>query len=258
MVTEGSAVAVSDVSSSHNVGTPVAPGGATNLDMLRFRVAYNVTDNTVPPAQVDTVAITILDKGGAALGPSVVAQTLKRVALDVGGAQPYEVVNPNTNPVLVSLMSGNNGFPVNPDGSIDATVYLDLDPSPRATELRVNIRGTGMIVKDPNTRLGVTDAQGQPLDMKSGPLVVLSSNFEEYAHNYPNPFSAGNGETRIAYFLNAPASVSIKIYAITGDLVHEESIPSGDARAQAGRRRPRGTAATTRVKWYATAYTSAC
>lgn len=234
MVTEGSAVSVSDVSSSQNVGTPVAPGGASDLDVLAFRIAYNVTDTNVPPAQVDTVAVTIIDKNGAVMSPGTVAQTLKRVALDAGGAQPFEVLNPNTNPVLVSLMSGSSGFPINPDGAIDVTVYLDLDPNPSATELRVNIRGAGLIVKDPNTRLGVTDAQGQPLDMKSGPLVILSSNFAEYAHNYPNPFSAGNVDTKIAYFLDAPASVTLKIYDITGELVHEESIPSSDPRAQSG------------------------
>lgn len=236
MITEGSAVAVSDVSSAQNVGTPVAPGGATNLDVLRFRVAYNVTDTNLPPAEVDTVAITILDKNGAAMSAGAVAQTLQRVALDVGTPQPFEVTNPTTNPVVISLMSGapSKGFQVNPNASIEATVYLDLDPSPKATELRVNITGAGLNVKDPNTRLGVTNAQGQPLDMKSGPLVILSSNFQEYAHNYPNPFSAGASTTKIAYFLETPASVSLKIYAMTGDLVHEETIPAGDPRAQAG------------------------
>ena len=238
MVTEGSAVAVKDVSSSKNVGTPVAPGGGTKLGVLAFEVAYKVTDTNVPPAEVDTVAITIIDKTGAPLGPSVVAQTLKRVALDLGGAQPYEVLNPSTNPVLVSLVSGGNDRMISPNGSIDATVLLDLDPSPRATELRVNVLGGGMIVRDPqsNQRLGVTNGQGQALDIKSGPLVILSSNFEEYAHNYPNPFSAGGEDTKIAYFLDAPANISIKIYSITGDLVHEEDIPSGDPRAQAGPR----------------------
>ena len=237
MVTEGSAVSVRDVSSSQNVGTPVAPGGGTNLDVLALEIAYNVTDTSVPQAEVDTVAITIIDRSGAALGPNVVARTLKRVALDLGGTTPYEVLNPNTNPVIVSLTSGGTDRLINPDGSITGTVYLDLDPTPKATELRVQVRGTGVVVSDrPGTgsRLGVTNAQGQALDLKSGPLVILSSNFEEYAHNYPNPFSAGGENTKIAYFMETPASVSVKIYAITGDLVHEENIPSGDPRAQSG------------------------
>ena len=236
MVTEGSAVSVRDVSSAQNVGTGVAPGGATNLDILAFQITYNVTDTNVSPAEVDTVALTIIDKSGAALGPNVVAQTLKRLALDLGGATPYEVLNPGTNPVIISLKAGGTDRQINPDGSINAVVYLDLDPSPRATEFRVRVLGTGMVVRDPGSpqKLGVTDAQGQALDLKSGPLVILSSNFEEYAHNYPNPFRAGSDETRIAYFMETPASVSIKIYAITGDLVHEESIPSSDPRAQSG------------------------
>lgn len=236
MVTEGAAVSVRDVSSAQNVGTGVAPGGGANLDIMAFEIAYNVTDTSVSPAEVDTVRLTILDKAGAPLGPNVVAQSLKRVALDLGGSAPYEVLNPSTNPIVVSLVSGGADRRINPDGSIRATVYLDLDPAPRATEMRVELRGDDMVVRDPGSgsRLGVTNAQGQSLDLKSGPLVVLSSNFEEYAHNYPNPFRAGEGETKIAYFLQAPAEVSVRIFSITGDLVHEESIPSSDPRAQAG------------------------
>jgi hypothetical protein len=235
MVTQGSAVAVTDVSSAQNVGTPVAPGGSKNLGVMAFQIAYNVTDTSVPPAEVDTIAVSIIDKGGAALGPTMVAETLKRLEIDCG-SQQFEVTNPNTNPVLVSLLSGGKGFPVAPNGSVNAIVKLDLDANPRATEVRVNVRGAGMVVTDPqsNQKLGVTNAQGQALDIKSESLVILSSNFQEYAHNYPNPFSAGESETKIAYFLETPANVSIKIYDITGELVHEENIPAGDSRAQAG------------------------
>jgi hypothetical protein len=237
MITEGSAVAVRDVSSAQKVGTPVSPGGGTDLDVLAFEIEYNVTDTSVNAARVDTVAVTINDKNGNPLSAGVVGQTLKRVALRLGGSQPYEVVDPNTNPVVISLMSGGADRNIAPDGSINAVVYLDLDPNPKATELSVQLLGAGMVVRDPDTpteKLGVTDAVGQPLDIKSGSLVILSSNFQEYAHNYPNPFSAGNVETKIAYFLDAPANVTLKIYDITGELVHEESIASGDPRAQAG------------------------
>jgi hypothetical protein len=95
-----------------------------------------------------------------------------------------------------------------------------------------------MIVRagSPPQLLSVTDTNGRPLDgqITSGPLVVLSSNFEEYAHNAPNPFRAGSSETQISYFLDAPGNVSIRIFDITGELVYEESIPSTDPRAQSG------------------------
>jgi len=65
--------------------------------------------------------------------------------------------------------------------------------------------------------------------------VILSGSFAEYVHNYPNPFRAGSGEpTHIAYFLDRPGDVNIRIYAINGDLVYEHSIASGDAHATAG------------------------
>jgi hypothetical protein len=239
MVTEGAAVSVRDVSSARQVGTGVAPAGATGLDVLAFEIAYNVTDTTVADAQVDTVAIAIMDGDGNAMGPGVVSQTLARIALDLGGAAPYEVSGAglNANPVLVSLAGGGNDRLINPDGSIDAVVYLDLDASPRARELRVRVT-SGMVVRDPGSGqpLGVTDTQGRALDgqITSGPLVVLSSNFEEYAHNAPNPFHAGSSQTRISYFLDAPSNVQIRIFDITGELVYEESIPSSDPRGQPG------------------------
>jgi flagellar hook assembly protein FlgD len=65
-------------------------------------------------------------------------------------------------------------------------------------------------------------------------LVILGGSFQEYAHNYPNPFRAGSQDTRIAYFLNAAAPVSLKIYAMTGELVFEKDIDAGSAGAQAG------------------------
>jgi hypothetical protein len=238
MVTEGAAVSVSDVSEDLGVGTGVAPGGAADLDLLAFAVAYNVSDANASPARLDTVAITILDGDGRALGPQEVAQTLARVTQSLGGAAPYEVADPAANPVVISLLAGGSDRQIAPDGVVNAVVTVDLDADPRVKELRVGLRAGGLVVRDTGSeqRLGATDAQGRPLDgqITSGPLVVLSSNFEEYAHNYPNPFRAGTDQTRIAYFLETPASVNIRIYAMTGELVYEETIAAGDARAQAG------------------------
>jgi hypothetical protein len=62
----------------------------------------------------------------------------------------------------------------------------------------------------------------------------LSSSFDEYVHNYPNPFRAGSQNTRIAYFLDNPGGVNVRIFALDGSLVYEESIPAGDSRAQRG------------------------
>jgi hypothetical protein len=101
------------------------------------------------------------------------------------------------------------------------------------------VRGAGLVVKDSGSgaNIGIVDANtGRALNgqLTSDPLVILSNDFEEYAHNYPNPFRAGSQSTRIAYLLDSPATVSIQIYAMTGDLVYEESRAQGDAGTTAG------------------------
>jgi hypothetical protein len=238
MVTEGAAVAVTDVSSSLDLANAVAPGGATGLELLAFRIDYNATDPTVPAAEIDTIAITVVGKDGSPLGAGALAGTLKRLTIDLGGAQPYVVDEPASNPVIVVTTAGGADRTIAANGSATAVVSVDLENSPRVNEIALGLRGGGLVVRDPQSgqNLGVTDANGQPLDgrVTSQTLVMLSSNFEEYTHNYPNPFRAGTQSTRIAYFLQSAASVSVQIYAMTGELVWEEAIPAGDPRAQAG------------------------
>jgi hypothetical protein len=148
------------------------------------------------------------------------------------------VVDPSTNPVVLDLTSGGAARTIAPNTFVTVVVGLDLQTSPRVTELRVGVRSGGLVVRDPGSGelLGVTDVNGRPLDgqITSRPLVILSSNFEEYVHNYPNPFRAGTQSTRIADFLERASNVTVRVYSMTGELVWEENIASGDARGQAG------------------------
>jgi hypothetical protein len=84
------------------------------------------------------------------------------------------------------------------------------------------LSGTSMDIVDKITQQG--DISGR---YRSRGLVIISSNFADYVRNYPNPFRAGRENTRIIYFLNSAGSVSIKIYALTGKLVYEETHSSG-------------------------------
>jgi hypothetical protein len=237
MVTEGAAVSVRDVSSSLGIDVGPVPAGTANIELLGFAIAYNVSDTSVSPAEIDTIAITLVDGNGNPLGPGTVAATLSRLSIDLGGPAPYEVADPATNPVVVSFIAGGADRTIAPDGSVNAIVSVSLDANPSSTEFSVGLRTGGLVVVDPGSGpLAVTDAQGNPLDgqITSAPLVILSSSFDQYVHNYPNPFRAGSQDTRIAYFMQSAGSVSITIYALNGDLVYEENIPSSDARAQAG------------------------
>jgi hypothetical protein len=241
MVTEGSAVAVRDVSPSLGINVGPVPAGTSNIEMLGFEIAFNVSDINVAPARIDTIAVTIVGADGTPLGPSAVAQTLSQLSIDVAGTTPVAVVvnDPATNPVVVSFTSSPAGDRnIAPDGVRNAVVSVSLDANPAATEFSVGLRTGALKVRDSqsNQLLGVTDSNGQPLDgvITSDPLVILSSQFAEYVHNYPNPFRAGSQDTRIAYFMQSPGNVSVRVFAIDGNLVYEENIPGSDSRAQVG------------------------
>jgi len=200
-----------------------------------------VSDINVAPARIDTIAVTIVGADGTPLGPSAVAQTLSQLSIDVAGTTPVAVVvnDPATNPVVVSFTSSPAGDRnIAPDGVRNAVVSVSLDANPAATEFSVGLRTGALKVRDSqsNQLLGVTDSNGQPLDgvITSDPLVILSSQFAEYVHNYPNPFRAGSQDTRIAYFMQSPGNVSVRVFAIDGNLVYEENIPGSDSRAQVG------------------------
>jgi hypothetical protein len=228
MVTEGSAVAVRDVSTNLGIDVGPVPAGTDNIRILGFEIAYNVSDPSVADARIDSIAVTIIGPDGSPLGPGTVGNTLDKLSIDIGGPAPVDVFDPSSNPVVVSFMSGGSERMIAPDAARNAIVTLSLYPNPSAKEFSVGLRSGGVCVRDSdsNQRLGVTDSNGQPLDgnITSETLVVLSSDFAEYVHNYPNPFRAGSQDTRIAYVMDEPGSVSVRIYAIDGSLVYEEDI----------------------------------
>jgi flagellar hook assembly protein FlgD len=86
-------------------------------------------------------------------------------------------------------------------------------------------------------RMAIVDAETQQSfagKLKSQNLVLMSNNFEEYTHNFPNPFRAGSQETQIAYFLDSAANVSVKIYSLSGELVYKREYAAGSAEGSAG------------------------
>ena len=55
-----------------------------------------------------------------------------------------------------------------------------------------------------------------------------------YVTNYPNPFHPGEQPTTIAYKLKDNATVTMKIYTLTGGLVFQKSFPSGQVGGRTG------------------------
>jgi hypothetical protein len=117
---------------------------------------------------------------------------------------------------------------------------VSLTQSPALDQFAIEIRDSSSIVVrseasgevvrvlDKNTQ---QDFAGT---LRSQALVVLSNQFSEYVHNYPNPFSPANGPTKIAYFLENPTGVSVSIYDLGGTLVFEKQLSMGQSGTSSG------------------------
>jgi hypothetical protein len=84
------------------------------------------------------------------------------------------------------------------------------------------------------TRLGMVTLIGA-----STPVSKLSG-----VVNYPNPFCAGQEETRVRYILTEDSDVSIHVYTLTGNLVWEMTLPAGK---EGGKGQPTGY--TNEILW---------
>jgi hypothetical protein len=239
IVTEGANIAMSDVSGAVGIGNKVVPGGSKNVDKFAFSLDYRANDPNANTAVVEMLRVMILDKNGNSLSDNALAATLSGLHVRVNG-DTANAFNPRANPVEIDLSNANSAA-IDPDSSVTLTVGLSLKNNPAAQEIRLAFVDSSISVVDSVSRqsLPIVDAEtGQPIDgrFRSTPLVILSSNFQEYAHNYPNPFRAGDPSqpTNITYFLNQPGNVEIKVYALTGDLVFKKSYAAGGQHATAG------------------------
>jgi hypothetical protein len=204
----------------------VVPQGAVDVPVLRVRLR----NNSAYTLGLDTLYLTIEGGGRGPLSdPSRYVSSIELVT--AGGVDSASVTAANPVPIVV-----DHGYTIG-EGEMD-TVYLrvDIAGDAPAGELRFDIAGSDDVfftISD-GPRVGVV-WEGDEGDIEghftSGPLVVMSRNFEEYMHNYPNPFRAGSESTRIAYYMTEDASVSIRIYDLMGNLVWSKDIEAGESGA---------------------------
>jgi hypothetical protein len=226
--TEEGAVLMSNISREDTIPPYVVPQGAEGVPLMRatFR------NNSGYTIGLDTVYVAVKDGRGGLLGDA--ERSVASIACITGsGAFRASVTGTNPVPVVVG-----HGFEISPS-AVDTVLFAaDIAPGAKPGEIRFEIgrsRDVVMSISLPGggagPRIGVAlelngaDIAGQFL---SGPLSVMSGRFDEYVHNYPNPFRAGSQATRICYFLKQNAAVAISIYDLDGRLVWTRRIGAGE------------------------------
>ena len=223
--TQAGAVLMSNISLADSIPPFVVPQGARDVPVMRI-VLKNASGFRIG---LDTLYVAIEDgRGNLVADP---ARSVDSLSCVVNGST-FTAAVASLNPVPIVV---GHRFTL-PAGAAD-TLLLDADIGSRALagEIRFEIeRSAGVVVSisESGTRIGVSlELDGGEIagHFRSGPLSIMSSRFDEYVHNYPNPFRAGTEPTKICYFLKRNSSVTIKIYDLGGRLVWTKSIGAGDA-----------------------------
>ncbi len=225
--TETGAVRMLNLSSLDTIPPVVVPQGAAGVPIMRAEFE-NTSGYTIG---LDTLYVAIKDGTGRLVSPP--SRRVSGVALVAGGVR-FEAAVSEANPV--PIVAGH-AFEVVPGAADTLLLTADIAANAPAGEIRFEIEESADVVFSitlegggAGSRVGVVDDQGGDIagSFLSGPLTVLSARFEDYVHNYPNPFAAGSQETRICYFLLEDAAVSIRIYDLAGILVWTKEIASGE------------------------------
>jgi hypothetical protein len=233
--TEGVFITADNISASLGFDTRVVPKGTAGIELLGVELAN--TDDAADPARIDSVLVTVLDKNGAAAGN--LSRTLTEFYATIGG---YRVDGDlGANPVVFVFTPDN--IVLDPNGAdTDSIVFaVSLAANAALEELTLSVEDAGHIVIRSETqstaKFPVVDKstlQSIVGRLRSSPLVILSDNLQEYAHNYPNPFRAGSQETRIAYLMDKEGPVTVTIFDVTGERVYERQYARGEPGTGAG------------------------
>jgi hypothetical protein len=234
MQTGTSNVTVDNVSSALGIGTNVVPMGTADVTMMAVEIAN--PSATADPARVDYIDIELRTaQGGLASNP---AATITELYAIKGGQRVSANVGQNPMRLPVAAVLGANAV-IQPTAADTFTIFLSVSASAALEELSIGIADeTALSVVNTVSAAPFTiegkNGQNVAGAFDSPSLVILSNSFEEYVHNYPNPFGAGREMTRIAYFLQAASEVSVTIYTITGEKVFEKQLAIGDAGTGSG------------------------
>ncbi len=225
--TEAGSVSMDNISKTENIPPLVAPQGSRNVPMLK--VTFNNT--SVYNIGLDTLLVSVEDENLEKLeDPSSALDSVRFVMRD-GGAFSAAVGQVNPVPVIV-----DKGFTVDSLASDTAMVNVDIAGGVSEGKINVEIARSRDVVfstVDGNAPVGVVWIEGGDIagNFVTTSFNVMSGNFNDFVHNYPNPFSR---KTTISYFLTEDAPVQINIYDYTGLLVWTKSIPAGEEGAAGG------------------------
>ncbi|MGM0483980.1 MAG: hypothetical protein ACQERI_05455 [Candidatus Krumholzibacteriota bacterium] len=208
--TEAGKIRMSNLSSD-SIPPRVVPQGARDVQMLKV----GFLNESVYTVGLDSIYFSISGKNGNILDdPSRAADSISLVT----SSRIFSAAVGNINPVPVAV---DHAFTIDSLSADTVMVSMDVAENGMTGQIILEIAGNSDVVFSIGqgaVPVGISWIEGGDIagHFRNSPFNVMSGEFKEYAHNYPNPFMAGTENTRITYLLEEPSAVSINIYDYTG------------------------------------------
>ncbi|RKZ06859.1 hypothetical protein DRQ05_04080 [bacterium] len=225
--TQAGQVTMGNISRLDSIPPYVVPQGAKDVPVLKVALRNN-SSFTVG---MDSVFVSIKNADGELLeDPGRFADSLTIVSKDGRFSAAVE----GSNPVKIHV---GHAISMEPGALDTMEIEVDVSTSAPSQDVRFDLAESNDVfftitvpVGGRGPRVGVVCDENQ-MDIAgrffSGPMSVMSSRFDEYVHNYPNPFRAGIEKTKICYFLTSNTSVEIRIFDLAGSLVWTKKMAAG-------------------------------
>ena len=166
---------------------------------------------------------------------SVQAATLD-ISVKINGLKPYPGDPISATPRIEVTVTSSN--------AVDSIgIHLDsISASPEIVGIGNNYFATHEVtspISDGAHTLTIEafDTLGNGATYEASPFYVQSERevaVQGFPLNHPNPFNAGEENTRIGYTLSKPANITLSIFDLTGNLIAKKSYPAGENGGRAG------------------------
>ena len=101
-------------------------------------------------------------------------------------------------------------------GEIQLDVVGDITPNPGVTNFKLSLPDGQCVNQGELLSAGVG---GQAFPLLTTPLHVRAQELSAVFSAYPNPFKAGQGGTKIVYYLKSAGNVKLQVRTVSGELV---------------------------------------
>jgi hypothetical protein len=155
-------------------------------------------------------------------GPVAIGGAILCAALSLAGT-PYGTSANLDSDSLTAFVPFASELSLAPGIPVDLELSFTTRTAPGVTKFALAFSASGIGVVQPGNPL--LDAAVLPAAGRAFPLATASASYSSASlagswSNFPNPFSPAQGSTRFAFFLPAPARVTLEIWTCRGERVY--------------------------------------